>query len=221
MLLVSHTAIAAVSLSARRAWIEISLPHTACPIMASLSARRAWIEIPQILHCWHPVQVALRKESVDRNHRHNRPLDRRIVALRKESVDRNTTSKSLLLIRLRRSPQGERGEKSRSNTLCKVGGLVALRKESVDRNNVAKILSVETVVALRKESVDRNSPRSLQRLYLRLVALRKESVDRNIRHGVQGSFQRSLSARRAWIEIAFPNPCERRLAGRSPQGERG
>ena len=55
--------------------------------------------------------VALRKESVDRNGIRYRHISFRRVALRKESVDRNTVvSKCALLYR------------------------VALRKESVDRN---------------------------------------------------------------------------------------
>ena len=78
----------------------------------SLSARRAWIEI-QNLHlntvCG---DVALRKESVDRNTGHMLPSFQNLtVALRKESVDRNA--------------------------LGGLGGAapqVALRKESVDRN---------------------------------------------------------------------------------------
>ena len=55
------------SLSARRAWIEIvdvvSVQH-GCE---SLSARRAWIEISFQPDRGRPAQVALRKESVDRN----------------------------------------------------------------------------------------------------------------------------------------------------------
>ena len=56
-----------MSLSARRAWIEIIVfPKKDRQIM-SLSARRAWIEIdiPPNLDADHA--VALRKESVDRN----------------------------------------------------------------------------------------------------------------------------------------------------------
>ena len=56
----------------------------------SLSARRAWIEItPEEEKRWNST-VALRKESVDRNHqsRNSQNIKRR-VALRKESVDRN------------------------------------------------------------------------------------------------------------------------------------
>ena len=56
------------SLSARRAWIEIVIAAMTSQIsVRSLSARRAWIEIPA--GCWRDARrvVALRKESVDRN----------------------------------------------------------------------------------------------------------------------------------------------------------
>ena len=65
------------------------------------------------LHCVEEVSgdtVALRKESVDRNglgfcyHR-----DDVTVALRKESVDRNSCPLSISCWLLGRSPQGERG----------------------------------------------------------------------------------------------------------------
>ena len=58
-------------------------------VMKSLSARRAWIEISSSSTPAVRSQVALRKESVDRNLTltvPNVPID---VALRKESVDRN------------------------------------------------------------------------------------------------------------------------------------
>ena len=84
------------------------LAHHARKIV-SLSARRAWIEIvkstPEDAKRW----VALRKESVDRNLIGQYLFISRFVALRKESVDRN------LLVLLPwgagggRSPQGERG----------------------------------------------------------------------------------------------------------------
>ena len=78
----------------------------------SLSARRAWIEI--CLSCPDSVsyQVALRKESVDRNNTESANIRACIVALRKESVDRNNNKK--------------KGIKDAQ---------VALRKESVDRNH--------------------------------------------------------------------------------------
>ena len=55
-----------------------------------------------------------------------------------------------------------------------------------------------------------------------IVALRKESVDRN--HRVPGpcvQIAKSLSARRAWIEIAGTCPVFTLSDRRSPQGERG
>ena len=56
----------------------------------SLSARRAWIEIEITLQTVLLVSVALRKESVDRNWvLSNTDRPRGAVALRKESVDRN------------------------------------------------------------------------------------------------------------------------------------
>ena len=71
----------------------------------SLSARRAWIEILIILCPIAAPYVALRKESVDRN---PAPKYRRMpprVALRKESVDRNqvrTVTRGLLQVALRK-----------------------------------------------------------------------------------------------------------------------
>ena len=99
-----------MSLSARRAWIEIWWLRCWQLAARSLSARRAWIEIiapgTSVFRGW----VALRKESVDRNtQRRDFKALGLLVALRKESVDRNA---GLLLGskgRLRRSPQGERG----------------------------------------------------------------------------------------------------------------
>ena len=56
----------------------------------SLSARRAWIEIIDYIIDYVNDAVALRKESVDRNRHQSLNLPSSpIVALRKESVDRN------------------------------------------------------------------------------------------------------------------------------------
>ena len=103
-----------------------------CALLLSLSARRAWIEIPA--GCWRDARraVALRKESVDRNFYYSdidcdwvRSLSARrawieiivgvlatlvtAVALRKESVDRNFDAMQIVIIVVGRSPQGERG----------------------------------------------------------------------------------------------------------------
>ena len=61
---------------------------------------------------------------------------------------------------------------------------------------------VKGAVALRKESVDRNVGSATCSAFHN-VALRKESVDRNYNSDAWRSCRdRSLSARRAWIEIA-------------------
>ena len=55
------------SLSARRAWIEIVDPDADTLTDESLSARRAWIEMIFLSSLLSSQRVALRKESVDRN----------------------------------------------------------------------------------------------------------------------------------------------------------
>ena len=57
-----------LSLSARRAWIEIEeQTEQESTVEESLSARRAWIEILHDVSLNYKEVVALRKESVDRN----------------------------------------------------------------------------------------------------------------------------------------------------------
>ena len=75
----------------------------------SLSARRAWIEMAAIACSRAVCSVALRKESVDRNAKIMSALSGLKVALRKESVDRNLDTVQIVIIVMRRSPQGERG----------------------------------------------------------------------------------------------------------------
>ena len=85
------------SLSARRAWIEITSQVPTWFGMPSLSARRAWIEMGitrASIWLW---VVALRKESVDRNTTCRICRQHVIVALRKESVDRNPIAAFLLM----------------------------------------------------------------------------------------------------------------------------
>ena len=121
-----------LSLSARRAWIEIGCAwvqefpelvalrkesvdrNRACITTitictASLSARRAWIEIVISAMTGQISVVALRKESVDRNLLFRLVAGSLIVALRKESVDRNKRRVVGQCVQFRRSPQGERG----------------------------------------------------------------------------------------------------------------
>ena len=75
----------------------------------SLSARRAWIEISLLPPALWAVFVALRKESVDRNIFAPSKAPKSVVALRKESVDRNDEWQRRHEAAGRRSPQGERG----------------------------------------------------------------------------------------------------------------
>ena len=100
-----------LSLSARRAWIEITqgvFNLFANP--GSLSARRAWIEMPVSCVRGTSKSVALRKESVDRNNRATMQTQQATrVALRKESVDRNPRCVGKAPLAVSRSPQGERG----------------------------------------------------------------------------------------------------------------
>ena len=56
-----------MSLSARRAWIEMVYLALIRYLVKSLSARRAWIEIISYYKEYTLSIVALRKESVDRN----------------------------------------------------------------------------------------------------------------------------------------------------------
>ena len=56
------------SLSARRAWIEITQRRDFKRLGLSLSARRAWIEMFLSMGLDGRFKVALRKESVDRNY---------------------------------------------------------------------------------------------------------------------------------------------------------
>ena len=101
-----------MSLSVRRAWIEILDNNKVIAPMwvalrkesvdrnlhggqlrhishVSLSVRRAWIEIFVRPRRSSARTVALRKESVDRNGKLRNPSRPGKVALRKESVDRN------------------------------------------------------------------------------------------------------------------------------------
>ena len=99
-----------LSLSARRAWIEMFSSSVSTLAVLSLSARRAWIEI-SASH-FKPYSV---RESLSARRAWIEILTDdvstggKIVALRKESVDRNFLSGQNRKLILSRSPQGERG----------------------------------------------------------------------------------------------------------------
>ncbi len=97
------------SLSARRAWIEISMSYNAAKFWGSLSARRAWIEITVAAHVGRrKLSLSARRAWIEMSN--HQAVDFSLaVALRKESVDRNTQRRDFKALGLRRSPQGERG----------------------------------------------------------------------------------------------------------------
>ena len=144
------------------------------------------------------------------------------VALRKESVDRNGGGLSACARGCRSLSARRAWIEIRQYLRPKNRQKVALRKESVDRNLLGSCRNgVFERVALRKESVDRNMGVGTTR-DRRGVALRKESVDRNIFIWRCTKWMlTSLSARRAWIEILTFCSASFAVVGRSPQGERG
>ena len=143
----------------------------------SLSARRAWIEISPKLEIGLSSSVALRKENVDRNSRTAASTFSKTVALRKESVDRNDPVLHLLF--------GAVWSLSARRAWIEITDMgdfngrvyVALRKESVDRNTRPPNRQQQRPVALRKESVDRNLVIHIRVCAGHNVALRKESME--------------------------------------------
>ena len=100
-----------VSLSARRAWIEIQAEREIKKLLdESLSARRAWIEIAAPACCEPAAHVALRKESVDRNTEPAKAAARVSTSLsaRRAWIE-IVADGSMPLLNGGRSPQGERG----------------------------------------------------------------------------------------------------------------
>ncbi len=109
--IIAKLKIVKLSLSSRRAWIEIQMYSHTSYTVKSLSSRRAWIEIPVTSIVGGSFSVALLAESVDRN-LCEVPLHRPFyVALLTESVDRNLCLLFLSACKIGRSPHGERGSK--------------------------------------------------------------------------------------------------------------
>ena len=126
--------------------------------VVSLSARRAWIEITALDAFLTAPAVALRKESVDRNIIiAGGKLQNRVVALRKESVDRNPDfCMSVRSVKVSLSARRAWIEISRRPFVGRnyVKSLSA-RRAWIEMLLLPSLLPV-CVVALRKESVDRN-----------------------------------------------------------------
>ena len=167
----------------------------------SLSSRRAWIEIPRPITSEHFDTVALLTESVDRNVSMWLLLSLWLVALLTESVDRNAAlpaaaSCAQWSLSSRRA-WIEINWKNGVEMLIPV----ALLTESVDRNPVYIDIEDATQVALLTESVDRNQT-GIEAHLAHAVALLTESVDRNqCDPETLIDCKMSLSSRRAWIEI--------------------
>ena len=109
-------------------------------VLLSLSARRAWIEIHNGGSRSQLYSVALRKESVDRNlGGMSDKLIGSVVALRKESVDRNVFEIRIATIDCM-SLSARRAWIEMTDDLGDrlANYCVALRKESVDRNTINK-----------------------------------------------------------------------------------
>ena len=98
------------SLSARRAWIEILGRERPSKILPSLSARRAWIEMQEWQETPSVEQVALRKESVDRNIRLAVGISPQNKSLSARRAWIEITLVQIIISGYAsRSPQGERG----------------------------------------------------------------------------------------------------------------
>ena len=100
----------AASLSARRAWIEITIIWQLILWNPSLSARRAWIEILCKILSTRSKMVALRKESVDRNNLGGQNINVKDASLSARRAWIEIVMPIFAVLQARcRSPQGERG----------------------------------------------------------------------------------------------------------------
>ena len=131
-----------LSLSARRAWIEMISIVVLIIGHMSLSARRAWIEIQCNTVIDGQSAVALRKESVDRNSTYVTRLPRAQVSLSARrawieiTMRRDFKMLHLLSLSARRA-----WIEMTYDGLIASANFVALRKESVDRNVAPDISS--------------------------------------------------------------------------------
>ena len=143
------------------------------------------------------------------------------VALRKESVDRNSAVDEGVDT-IVRSLSARRAWIEIKSKLFKIRAwAVALRKESVDRNAGLVHLGRLAGVALRKESVDRNhGPVQQLEGNQQSLSARRAWIEIAVVRFLR-TLGRSLSARRAWIEMDWASVITAMTSRRSPQGERG
>ena len=167
-------------------------------IVKSLSARRAWIEIALAPKQNPTQQVALRKESVDRN-------SDGVVSGSGDYVSLSARRAWIEII-----------DDLEPSTTRRV----ALRKESVDRNWLRcwKLAARESLSA-RRAWIEILSAVLTELLILSLSA-RRAWIE--MLYQLYDTYAKvSLSARRAWIEIQNGGGVGSVGGGRSPQGERG
>ena len=128
-----------------------------CALLLSLSARRAWIEIQVPTWFGIPRMVALRKESVDRNVS--------ITTSDVFGMTSLSARRAWIEIGFRAATPVSAPSLSARRAWIEIQTMlpswtryaVALRKESVDRNGHGVFVAILGLVALRKESVDRNA----------------------------------------------------------------
>ena len=173
--------------------------------LLSLSARRAWIEMPGCAGRPRSGWVALRKESVDRNFHQPRNIVDTSVSL----SARRAWIEILRRWRFAACCPSLSARRAWIEILCggsAGAGLIrslSARRAWIEIGESNRNSARRDTVALRKESVDRNKYWPDAMLWS-LVALRKESVDRNISiWNWTAPAAWSLSARRAWIEIVL------------------
>ena len=154
-----------LSLSARRAWIEIIPKPGNVRVVESLSARRAWIEIGLFGVDTVSHQVALRKESVDRNHVRDSTsaLPSMSLSARRAWIEMpHGTHRRGLFPSL--SARRAWIEITYVTLLPRCQVSLSARRAWIEIHN-GGILRLWACVALRKESVDRN-PNYIRRLLM-------------------------------------------------------
>ena len=138
-----------MSLSARRAWIEIgTYSSDGLGPQGSLSARRAWIEMSPLMWPWSPLNVALRKESVDRNFRY--------LGIETDPLESLSARRAWIEIThiyffggAQKSLSARRAWiEMEDDGILSTGAPVALRKESVDRNITNELLTALKTMSL-------------------------------------------------------------------------
>ena len=210
-----------LSLSARRAWIEIRRairPATGRP--RSLSARRAWIEIVSRSAYYSPSPVALRKESVDRNQTTtlNRYHFTTSLSARRawiEIVSRSayySPSPSLSARRAWIEMSGHRQAHTSPTSLSARRAWIEIKTGKTHRIYIPSLSARRAWIEMASDPavpVARRTSLSARRAWIEiasevvtepliLVALRKESVDRNHCHLIpnSGTFRRSPQGER-------------------------